>query len=127
MDAKVYENLCKKVADLYPGLSIIAITLRKSKSADVNGWGACLYDRNDFYLSTEYMVTDIVDRVGGGDAFSAGLIYGLYNYANKKKEALEFAAAASCLKHTIFGDFNRVNVKEVKALMGGDISGRVQR
>jgi len=126
LDAKVYENLCKKVADTYQNLEIIAITLRKSKSADVNGWGACLYDKNDFYLSTEYMITDIVDRVGGGDAFSAGLIYGL-NHFDCKKEALGFATAASCLKHTIFGDFNRVNVKEVKALMGGDASGRVQR
>ena len=126
LDAIVYANLCKKVTSLYPNVEIIAITLRESKSADVNGWSACLYDNNEFIMSSKYMITDIVDRVGGGDSFSAGLIYGLTNYENKT-DALNFATAASCLKHTIFGDFNRVTAAEVKALMGGDASGRVQR
>jgi len=126
LDRNVYEKLARKVLVDYPNVRTIAITLRASKSADINGWAACLCDGKDFYLSREYMITDIVDRVGGGDSFSAGLIYGLLSYEGKE-DALNFAVAASCLKHTISGDFNRVSVKEVQALMGGDSSGRVQR
>jgi 2-dehydro-3-deoxygluconokinase len=121
-----YKALSKKVLDAFPNMKLIAITLRESKSADHNGWSACLNDGKDFYLSRKYDITDIVDRVGGGDAFAGGLIYGLLNYAARDK-ALEFAVAASCLKHSIGGDFNRVSVDEVEKLMGGDASGRVQR
>jgi 2-dehydro-3-deoxygluconokinase len=121
-----YKALSQKVLDTFPNMKLIAITLRESKSADHNGWSACLNDGKDFYLSRKYDITDIVDRVGGGDAFAGGLIYGLLNYEGKDK-ALEFAVAASCLKHSIGGDFNRVSVDEVEKLMGGDASGRVQR
>jgi len=121
-----YKALSQKVLDTFPDMKLIAITLRESKSADHNGWSACLNDGKDFYLSRKYEITDITDRVGGGDAFAGGLIYGLLNYEGKDK-ALEFAVAASCLKHSIGGDFNRVSVDEVEKLMGGDASGRVQR
>ena len=107
-------------------LKVIAITLRQSLSADHNVWQACLYDGKEFILSRAYPVTDIVDRVGGGDSFSGGLICGLNRYGTRK-EALEFAVAASCLKHTIPGDYNRVSVSEAEALMKGSGSGRVQR
>lgn len=126
LDTDQYQKLTQKVLEKFPQMKAIAITLRESKSADHNGWAACLNDRNKFYLSKKYDITDIVDRVGGGDAFSAGLIYGLTKYT-KKEDALNFAVAASCLKHSIGGDFNRVSVSEVEKLMGGDSSGRVQR
>jgi len=126
LEIEQYEALSKKVLDTFPNMKIIAITLRESKSADQNGWAACLNDGDNFYLSRKYEITDIVDRVGGGDAFAGGLIYGLLNYEGKEK-ALEFAVAASCLKHSIGGDFNRVSVDEVEKLLGGDGSGRVQR
>lgn len=100
--------------------------MRESFSADHNGWSGCLYNRHEFLVSTRYNITDIVDRVGAGDAFSAGLIYGLLTGMDDAR-ALEFAAAASCLKHSIPGDYNRVTVAEVETLMGGDASGRVQR
>ena len=121
-----YKKLANKVLETYPQMKMIAITLRESKSADHNGWSACLSDRNEFLLSRKYDITDIVDRVGGGDSFSGGLIYGLNKY-EAKLDALNFAVAASCLKHSIGGDFNRVSVQEVEKLMGGDASGRVQR
>lgn len=121
-----YEALSQKVMDVFPQLKVIAITLRESRSADINGWSACLRDEKGFYLSRRYDITDIVDRVGGGDAFASGLIYGLLNYKDKE-DALNFAVAAGCLKHSITGDFNRVNVAEVEKLKGGDSSGRVQR
>lgn len=121
-----YEKLSKKVLDTFPQMKIIAITLRESKSADHNGWAACLNDRSKFYLSRKYDIRDIVDRVGGGDSFSGGLIYGLLKY-KEHEDALNFAVAASCLKHSISGDFNRVSVPEVEKLMGGDASGRVLR
>jgi 2-dehydro-3-deoxygluconokinase len=126
LNVEQYQKLTQKVLEKFPGMKAIAITLRESKSADHNGWAACLNDRGKFYLSRKYDITDIVDRVGGGDAFSAGLIYGLINYT-KKEDALNFAVAASCLKHSISGDFNRVSISEVEKLMGGDASGRVQR
>ena len=126
LDVKKYEDLTNIVLSKYPDLKIIAITLRESHSADSNGWAACLNDREQFFHSRRYEINDIVDRVGGGDSFSAGLIYGLSNYKSKK-DALEFAVAASCLKHSIPGDFNRVSVKDVQTLMAGDASGRVQR
>jgi 2-dehydro-3-deoxygluconokinase len=126
LNIEQYRSLSKKVLDKFPNMKIIAITLRESKSADHNGWSACMNDRNNFYLSRKYEIYDIVDRVGGGDAFSGGLIYGLNKYENKE-DALNFAVAASCLKHSISGDFNRVSAAEVEKLMGGDASGRVQR
>lgn len=121
-----YKVLSDKVLEAYPNLSKIAITLRESKSADTNGWAACINDRESFYVSRKYEITDIIDRVGGGDSFAGGLIYGLNAY-DTKEEALEFAVAASCLKHSIMGDFNRVSVDEVEKLKNGDGSGRVQR
>jgi len=126
LDREKYKALSNEVLAIYPEMKLIAITLRESKSADSNGWAACLNDRRNFYESKHYMIDDIVDRVGGGDSFSAGLIYGLTHYESHK-EALEFAVAASCLKHSIGGDFNRVDVSDVEKLIGGDGSGRVLR
>ena len=126
LDTSRYEALSAAVLKQYPNMKMIAITLRESRSADSNGWSACLNDRENFCLSRKYEIRDIVDRVGGGDSFAAGLIYGLNTYAGKQ-DALEFAVAASCLKHSIIGDFNRVGVSDVEKLMGGDGSGRVQR
>ena len=123
---KTYEELSGQVMQKYPNLKYMAITLRESKSASINNWAACLNDGRNFCLSKKYELTDIVDRVGGGDSYGAGLIYGLKNYDSPQK-ALEFAVAASCLKHSIMGDINRVKVSEVEKLMGGDGSGRVQR
>ena len=97
-----------------------------NSSADWNGWAACLNDGKDFYVSKKYEIRDIIDRVGGGDSFAGGLIYGLNHYEDKQS-ALEFAVAASCLKHSVIGDFNRVSVSDVEKLMGGDGTGRVQR
>lgn len=126
IDISQYEILTEKVLKSFQNLKAIAITLRESKSADVNVWSACLNDRKKFYISQKYQISDIIDRVGAGDSFSGGLIYGLLNRKNPE-EALDFATAASCLKHSISGDFNRVSVKEVENLMFGDGSGRVQR
>ncbi len=126
LDVAKYERLTKCVLDAYPDLKMIAITLRESKSASHNGWSACLNDRKQFLVSRHYEITHIVDRVGGGDAFAGGLIHGLLNLSGPQ-EALEFAVAASCLKHSIPGDFNRFSGDEVKALMKGGGSGRVQR
>ncbi len=126
LDRDKYKELTDKVLAVYPNIKIITITLRESLSADINGWAACLNDRENFYVSKRYEIRDIVDRVGGGDSFAGGLIYGLNNLKDKK-EALEFAAAASCLKHSILGDFNRVSISDVIKLAGGDGSGRVQR
>jgi 2-dehydro-3-deoxygluconokinase len=126
LDTEKYEALSQKVLDSYPDMSMIAITLRESRSADTNGWSACLRDADGFKLSRHYEITDIIDRVGGGDSFASGLIAGLA-FHDDHAEALDFAVAASCLKHSISGDFNRVSVAEVRNLMGGDASGRVQR
>lgn len=126
LDRAQYETLTNQVLDAYPNLNSIAITLRESHSASHNGWSACLNDRKQFYLSKHYDITHIVDRVGGGDCFGGGLIYGLMNLAGPQ-EALEFAVAASCLKHSIPGDFNRFSADEVHALIKGGGSGRVQR
>ena len=121
-----YETLSARVLDEYRNLCGIAITLRESRSASHNGWSACYHDREAFLLSRHYEITHIVDRVGGGDCFAAGLIYGLQTLAGPR-EALEFAVAASCLKHSIPGDFNRFTVDEVNALVRGGGAGRVQR
>ena len=121
-----YRELGDKVLAAYPDMKMIAITLRESHSADWNGWAACLNNRTHFYVSKKYEIQNIIDRVGGGASFAGGLIYGLNKY-DDPQQALEFAAAASCLKHSIIGDFNRVGVADVEKLMGGDGSGRVQR
>ncbi len=126
LDTARYEALAKKMFATFPNLKYQAITLRESYSADHNGWSACLYNGTEFYLSRRYNITDIVDRVGGGDSFAAGLIYGLHT-GMADENALNFAVAASCLKHSISGDVNLVTVPEVERLMQGDASGRVQR
>lgn len=126
LDSEKYRILGDRVLAAYPNMRLIAITLRESHSADWNGWSACLNDGTNFCLSRHYEIRDIVDRVGGGDSFAGGLLYGLNHYGDLQ-QALEFAAAASCLKHSIPGDFNRVSVSEVEKLMAGDGSGRVQR
>ena len=126
LDTGKYEKLTSLLLTKYPNVSKVAITLRESHSADHNGWAACINNGTIFYVSKKYEIRDIVDRVGGGDSFSAGLIFGLKSF-DQDTEALEFAVAASCLKHSIPGDFNRVSVKEVETLMRGDGSGRVQR
>ncbi len=119
-----YKQVAKKLADTFH-FSKVAITLRESISANDNNWAAMLYDGMEFYFSKKYPV-HIVDRVGGGDSFGAGLIYATLSQMDSQS-ALEFAVAASCLKHTIEGDVNMVSVDEVKKLAGGDGSGRVQR
>ncbi|HEY2015913.1 MAG TPA: sugar kinase [Bryobacteraceae bacterium] len=126
LDRSQYEKLADKVLAAYPRLQAIAISLRESHSASHNGWAACLHDRKEFMVSRKYEITHIVDRVGGGDCFAGGLIYGWQELATHQ-DALEFAVAASCLKHSTYGDFNRTNVDEVRALLKGGGSGRVQR
>ncbi|HBG73973.1 MAG: 2-dehydro-3-deoxygluconokinase [Chloroflexi bacterium GWB2_49_20] len=121
-----YQALTEAVLEKFPNLKMQAITLRQSYSADHNGWSGCLHDRKEFYVGPKYDITDIVDRVGSGDSFAGGLIYRLVN-GFSPKEALDFAVAASCLKHSILGDFNRVSAEDVLRLLGGDVSGRVQR
>ena len=127
LDTAAYEKLALAVKKEFPNLSRIAITLRESRSADRNGWSAVLSGKSGFYVSRKYDIDDIIDRVGGGDSFSAGLIFGLLEFPDDEKHALEFAVAASCLKHSIDGDFNLTVRKEVEALCKGDGSGRVQR
>ncbi len=126
LEASQYSKLTEKVMQAYPNLKVMAITLRESKSASHNGWSACMHDGKEFLMSRHYDITHIVDRVGGGDSFAGGLIYGLENLPSHQ-EALDFAVAASCLKHSIPGDFNRFTTDEVKALLKGGGSGRVQR
>ena len=122
----VYRALAEKVLNRYLNLKGIAITLRESHSASRNGWSACFHNRKDFLLSRHYDITHIVDRVGGGDCFAGGLIFGLLHLPSHQ-DALEFAVAASCLKHSIPGDFNRFTRDEVEGLTKGGGSGRVQR
>ena len=126
LDRVQYQKLTGKVLDEYANLKAIAITLRSSRSASHNGWAACLNDRQGFLMSRNYDITHIVDRVGAGDSFAGGLIYGLLELPTHQ-EALEFAVAASCLKHSVPGDFNRLTVDEVNALLKSGGSGRVQR
>lgn len=121
-----YEALCRKVFAAFPNLKYQAITLRKSHSASRNEWSACLFNGQAFFASSTYDLTHIVDRVGAGDSFAAGLIYGLAARMGEQ-EALNFAVAASALKHTIPGDLNLITLAEVQHLMSGDVSGRVQR
>jgi len=121
-----YQALTGQVLAEYPNLKAIAVTLRESRSASHNGWSACLNNREEFLVSRHYEITHIVDRVGGGDSFAGGLIFGLLNLESHR-DALEFAVAASCLKHSIPGDFNRFTREEVEQLVKGGGSGRVQR
>jgi 2-dehydro-3-deoxygluconokinase len=127
VDADKYRIVCEELANRFPNLKTIAVTLRGSISASHNTWSGVLWEQGKFYVGPTYDITHIVDRVGGGDSFMGGLIYGLRTYGGDRQKALEFAVAASCLKHSVFGDFNMVTVAEVEKLMGGDISGRVSR
>ena len=126
LDRGQYEKLAGRVLSAYPNLRAIAITLRESVSASHNGWSACLHDGQQFLTSHRYDITHIVDRVGAGDCFAAGLIYGMLT-GLVSQDTLEFAVAASCLKHSIPGDFSRISVAEVNALLNEGGSGRVQR
>jgi len=124
LEVDSYKDIFKEMKEAF-GFKMVATTLRESYSANKNGWSALLYDGHEFYQSKKYMIEPIIDRVGGGDSFSAGLIHGLLT--KSKKEAIEFAVAASALKHTIPGDFNQITEEEVLILTKGDASGRVQR
>jgi 2-dehydro-3-deoxygluconokinase len=126
LEREQYQKLSEKALSQFPNLKAVAISLRESHSASHNGWSACLHDRNQFMVSRHYEITHIVDRVGGGDSFAAGLIFG-WQALGSHQDALEFAVAASCLKHSIPGDFSRSTREEVEALLKGGGSGRVQR
>lgn len=121
-----FESVARKLMDRFPKAKKVVITLRGSVNADHNTWSGVLFDGKKLFSSRTYDITDIVDRVGGGDSFGGGLIYGLLTYGDDQK-ALDFATAASCLKHTVSGDYNRVTVAEVEGLMKGNGSGRVSR
>lgn len=124
-EAEGYKGIFKGMMDTF-GFKYVVSTLRESLSATHNGWKAMIYDGKDFYVSKHYDINPIIDRVGGGDSFSGGIIHGLLTM-DSQEEALEFAVAASALKHTIPGDFNMVSAEEVAALAGGSANGRVQR
>ena len=126
LDRSAYQALTGTVLATYPKLKAIAVTLRESISASHNRWSACWNDREEFLVSRSYEITHIVDRVGAGDSFSGGLIWALQSLGSRR-DALEFAVAASCLKHSIPGDFCRLTLDEVNTLLAGDGSGRVQR
>lgn len=125
--AAEFESVCVQLMRRFGKARKVVITLRGSVNANHNTWGGVLYDGKTLYQSPRYDITHIVDRVGGGDSFMGGLIYGLMTHPGDDQYALDFAAAASCLKHTIYGDYNEVSVSEVENLMKGDGSGRVSR
>lgn len=125
--AEAFLSVCQQMMKKFPKAKKVITTLRGSISASHNTWAGVLYDGSTMYKTKEYQITDIVDRVGGGDSFMGGLIYGLLKYPKEDQNALDFAVAASCLKHTIKGDANLVSVEEVEKLMSGDTSGRVAR
>lgn len=127
IDQSRFLSVGKQLMARFPRAKKVIITLRGSINANHNTWGGVLWDGTTLYESPRYDITHIVDRVGGGDSFMGGLIYGLLTYRGDDRKALNFAVAASCLKHTVFGDFNQVTVKEVENLMAGDASGRVSR
>ncbi len=127
VNAAEFESVCTQMMAKFPRAKKVIVTLRGSINANHNTWRGCLYSEGSLKISKDYDITHIVDRVGGGDSFMGGLIYGLLTYTNDDQKALEFAVAASCLKHTIYGDFNLVTVPEVENLMKGDGSGRVSR
>ena len=127
VNAAEFKSVCTQLMQKFPKAKKVIITLRGSINANHNTWGGALYSNDILYQSARYDITHIVDRVGGGDSFMGGLIYGLLTYTGDDKKALDFAVAASCLKHTIYGDFNLVSISEVENLMKGDGSGRVSR
>jgi 2-dehydro-3-deoxygluconokinase len=126
LDPAVYEKLTADVLNQFPNLSKVAITLRESRGADHNFWSAVLRNRQTFIVGPKYEIADIVDRIGSGDAFAAGLIHGFELFPGDA-QALDFAIAASCLKHSVPGDFNLVSEKDILALMKGKKSGRIER
>lgn len=123
----LFKDVCFQMFEKFPMCRLMALTLRGAVNANFNTWQGVLCSKNKFYKSKKYNITHIVDRVGSGDAFSGGLIYGLLMYGEDYQKALDFAVAASCLKHTISGDFNTVSIEEVIDLLDGNYSGRVQR
>jgi 2-dehydro-3-deoxygluconokinase len=127
VEAAAYESVCRQLVSKFPRAKKVIITLRGSINANHNTWAGTLFNGEKMFFSPQYDITHIVDRVGGGDSFMGGLICGLLTYPEDDQQALNFAVAASCLKHTIYGDFNLVTVDEVKNLMKGDGSGRVSR
>jgi 2-dehydro-3-deoxygluconokinase len=127
VEAERYLFVAEKLVEKFPNLDKVAITLRGSISASHNTWSGVLYDGENFHTAPTYDITHIVDRVGGGDSFAAGLIYGIIKFGGDFQKALNFAVAASCLKHTIIGDSNIVSVEEVEKIMAGIVSGRVSR
>jgi 2-dehydro-3-deoxygluconokinase len=127
VEAEAYESVCRQLVKRFPRAKKVIITLRGSINANHNTWAGTLFNTEKMFFSPQYDITHIVDRVGGGDSFMGGLICGLLTYPNDDQQALNFAVAASCLKHTIYGDFNLVTIDEVKNLMKGDGSGRVSR
>jgi len=127
VDGAAYESVSKQIMKQFPRCKKVITTLRGSVNANHNSWSGVLWDGEKLFEAPTYEITHIVDRVGGGDSFMGGLIYGLLTYKNNDPKALHFAVAASCLKHTVYGDFNQVTVDEVEKLMGGDASGRVAR
>jgi 2-dehydro-3-deoxygluconokinase len=127
VDASAYESVCRQLITRFPKAKKVIVTLRGSVSANHNTWSGVLWNGTQLFQAPEYNITHIVDRVGGGDSFMGGLIYGLLTFTGDDQKALDFAVAASCLKHTIPGDFNLVTVDEVEKLMKGDASGRVSR
>jgi len=127
VEAEAYLSVSRQIMRQFPRCRKVITTLRGSISANHNTWSGVLYDGTKLFTAPVYQITHIVDRVGGGDSFMAGLIYGLLSYPDDDQKALNFAVAASCLKHTIYGDYNRVTVAEVVKLMEGDASGRVSR
>jgi 2-dehydro-3-deoxygluconokinase len=127
VEAQAYASVCRQLTQKFPKAKKIIVTLRGSINANHNTWSGVLWNGSKLIHAPVYDITHIVDRVGGGDSFMGGLIYGLLNFSNDDQKALNFAVAASCLKHTIPGDFNLVSVEEVEKLMAGDASGRVSR
>ena len=127
VEGAAYESVSKQIMERFPRCKKVITTLRGSVNANHNTWSGVLWDGKKLYEAPTYQITHIVDRVGGGDSFMGGLIYGLLTYQGDDQKSLNFAVAASCLKHTIYGDFNQVTVDEVEKLMGGDASGRVAR
>lgn len=127
LEGAAYESVARQLMERFPRAKKVVITLRGSLSASHNTWSGVLWNGERLHTAPTYQITHIVDRVGGGDSFMGGLIYGLLTYPDDDQRALEFAVAASCLKHTVYGDFNLVTVDEVEKLMQGDASGRVSR
>jgi 2-dehydro-3-deoxygluconokinase len=127
VEAEKFRAVAAGLKNRFPNLALIGITLRGSISASHNTWSGILFDGQDLYTGPLFHITDVVDRVGSGDAFAGGLIYGLLTYGDDRRRALDFAVAASCLKHSIVGDFNLCTVEEVEKIMAGETSGRVSR